>query len=151
MDVGDRVPGMDVRLQDGQVVPFSRLHRERSVVLFFYPKAFSRGCTAESCHFRDLAAEFAEVGAGIVGVSGDDVGTQARFADEYDLGYPLIADETGEVAELFGTKRLGPLPSKRHTFVIGQDGVLVGVIRSETDMEQHANEALSLLRTRADG
>jgi peroxiredoxin Q/BCP len=150
MQPGDQVPPLKVRIQDGTVVPFDSLHEDGPLVLFFYPKAFTRGCTAESCHFRDLAAEFAALGAGIVGVSRDDAATQARFADEHDLGYPLVADTDGDVSRAFGTKRVGPLMSKRHTFVIDRDGTVLDVIKSESDMEQHADEALALLRARAE-
>jgi thioredoxin-dependent peroxiredoxin len=94
------------------------------------------------------AAEFAEVGAQPVGASRDDVATQAWFASKHDLTYPLLADVDGSVAAIFGAKRLGPLWSRRQTFVIDGDRRLLGHIRSETDMTSHADEALALLRER---
>ena len=145
MDVGDEVPDFTATLDTGRTTTLSSLLEDGPVVLFFYPKAFTGGCTAEACHFRDLAAEFARVGAQRLGISRDDVATQARFRQEHDFDYPLVADESGEIARIFGAKRMGPLWSRRATYVIGTDRRLLGVIQSETDMERHADEALALL------
>jgi len=147
MNIGDEVPDFTATLDDGSQTTLSDLLANGPIVLFFYPKAFTGGCTAEACHFRDMGAEFAEVGAQRVGISADDVDTQASFRDKHDFDYPLIADTSGEIAQIFGTKRIGPLPPKRHTFVIGTDRRLLAAIKSETDMEQHADEALETLRT----
>lgn len=143
-----KIPDFTATLADGRTVQLSQLLADGPIVLFFYPKAFTPGCTAESCHFRDLAAEFAEVGAQRIGVSRDDVSTQAKFAQSYDLDFPLIADPDGKIAQIFGAKRIGPLPSKRQTFVIDTDRSLLGVIGSELNMQVHASDALELLRAR---
>ncbi len=120
------------------------------VVLFFYPMAMSRGCTRESCHFRDLAAEFKEVGAQRVGISADSVDKQRQFADRHDFDYPLLSDADGRVAAMFGVKRrIGPVPVKRTTFVIDTDRRIVEVISSEVNMDKHADRALAVLRARA--
>ncbi len=143
---GNKIPDFTAVLDDGRSVRFYDLLQDGPVVLFFYPKAFTPGCTAESCHFRDLAAEFAEVGAQRIGVSRDSVATQARFRKEHNLDFPLIADPDGFVAQIFGAKRMGPLPSKRQTFVIDRDGTLLGVVASELNMQAHASDALDVLR-----
>jgi peroxiredoxin Q/BCP len=135
-------------LDDGRRVAFSELLKDGPAVIFFYPKAFTPGCTAESCHFRDLAGEFAAVGAQRFGVSRDSVDTQASFRDRYGLDFPLIADEDGSVAKVFGAKRMGPLPSKRQTFVVDTDRTVLKVISSELNMDVHADEALEALRRR---
>ena len=145
---GAKIPDFPAVLDDGRTVQFHDLLSDGPVVLFFYPKAFTPGCTAESCSFRDLGAEFAEVGAQRIGVSRDGVETQARFRQEYGLDFPLIADPDGSVAQVFGAKRMGPLPSKRQTFVIDTDATLLGVISSELNMSVHADDALALLRQR---
>ncbi len=147
MRVGDRIEDFEAVLDDGTRVRFSQLLERGPVVLFFYPKAFTPGCTAESCHFRDLAAEFEAAGAQRIGVSRDDIDTQAAFRDHHGLDFPLIADPDGAVARRFGVKRPGPLPSKRHTFVVAQDGTLRGVISSQMNMQVHADRALELLST----
>lgn len=145
MQVGDLVPDFTATTDTGVEVSLSDLLDKGPVVLFFYPKADTPGCTAEACHFRDLAAEFSEVGAQRVGVSRDDVGTQRAFGEKYGFDFPLLADPDGEIAKIFGAKRLGPLWSKRQTFVIDTDGRVRAVIKSESNMEQHADEALSVL------
>ena len=109
------------------------------------------GCTKEACHFRDLAGEFAAVGASRVGISTDAVAKQAKFADQQGFDYPLLSDESGAVAEQFGVKRglLGKLmPVKRTTFVIDTDRTVLAVIASEFSMDTHADQALEALKTR---
>jgi thioredoxin-dependent peroxiredoxin len=139
------VPDFRATTHTGETLQLSDLLARGPVVLFFYPKAHTPGCTAEACHFRDLGAEFTALGAQRVGVSRDPMPTQASFAERNNLDYPLVADEDGAIARLFGAKRPGPLWSRRQTFVIGIDGRLIGRIRSETDMRKHADEALALL------
>jgi peroxiredoxin Q/BCP len=130
---------------------FSEFQAHGPVVLFFYPAAMTPGCTKEACHFRDLASEFAAVGAQRVGISTDSVGKQAEFADQQKFDYPLLSDVGGTVATSFGVKRglLGRLmPVKRTTFVIDTDSTVLGVVSSEISMDTHADTALSVLRER---
>jgi thioredoxin-dependent peroxiredoxin len=145
--VGDPIPDLTATTDNGRAVALSELASDGALVVFFYPKAFTGGCTAEACHFRDLGAEFAELGATRVGVSRDDVATQARFAAEHGFDYPLLADPDGRIAKAFGTKRPGPLASKRQTFVLDRDLTVVASISSEFDMGVHADRALEALRT----
>lgn len=117
------------------------------VVLFFYPAALTAGCTAEACHFRDLAAEFAAVGAQPVGVSGDPVDRQREFTDRHSFGFPLLSDADGTVRKQFGVRRGFSLaPTKRVTFVIDQDRRVLEAVRSELRMNAHADRALATLR-----
>lgn len=150
MDVGDPVHDFVLPDQSGTPRRLSELLAAGPVVLFFYPAAMSRGCTAEACHFRDLAAEFAAAGAQPVGISADAVERQQAFDTGNDLGFPLLSDPERTVAAQFGVKRrLGALPVKRQTFVIGADARVLGVVRSELAMEKHADQALDLLRAAA--
>jgi peroxiredoxin Q/BCP len=119
LSTGDQAPDFTLSDQSGQQVSLSGLLASGPVVLFFYPKAMTSGCTKESCHFRDLAGEFAEVGAQRVGISADKVDKQAAFDAKHDLGYPLLSDADRSVASAFGVKRPGPIFNKRATFVIG--------------------------------
>jgi peroxiredoxin Q/BCP len=144
---GDQVPDFTLPDQTGTPVALSELLANGPVVLFFYPKAMTTGCTKESCHFRDLAAEFAEVGAQRVGISADKVDKQAAFDAKHGLGYPLLSDPDRKVASIFGVKRPGPIFNKRATFVIGTDRTLLAAISSETNMDVHADEALGVLRS----
>ncbi len=149
VELGDRIPDLAVTTHDGTATTLSALAGERALVVFFYPKAFTPGCTAQACHFRDLVAEFAEVGAARVGVSRDGGDTQARFAERHEFDFPLIGDRDGAVVSAFGAKRIGPSPSRRSTYVLDRDLTLRHVVASEVDMERHADEALAFLRERA--
>ncbi|MFI5954886.1 peroxiredoxin [Cryptosporangium sp. NPDC051539] len=151
VDTGDLAPEFELPDQEGAPRRLTTLLAEGGpVVLFFYPAAMSPGCTAESCHFRDLAKEFAAVGAQRIGISNDRVDVQHEFADRHGLDYPLLSDLGGTVAAEYGVKRrLGPLAVKRHTFVIDVDRRLLAVIRSELRMSVHADKALEVLRQRS--
>jgi len=118
------------------------------VVLFFYPAAMTPGCTAESCHFRDMKAEFEAVGARRVGISADAVEKQKRFSDKHSFDYPLLSDPDGAVATQFGVRRRFTMlsPTKRSTFVIGPDLRVIDVIQSEMRFSHHADRALEVLK-----
>lgn len=149
MKPGDQAPEFTLPDQGGVARSLSSLLAGGPVALFFYPAAMTSGCTAESCHFRDLAAEFAEVGAQRVGISRDPVERQEQFAARHALDYPLLSDTDGAVAAAFGVRRrFGPLPVKRHTFVIDTDRTVLAVVRSEFSMTAHADKALAVLRQR---
>ena len=121
-------------------------------MLFFYPAAMTYGCTKESCHFRDLKAEFAAVGATRVGISADPVDKQLQFAEKHDFDYPLLSDVDRSVADAFGVKRRSSLLKvKRSTFVIDTDSTLIAEIHSEVSMNSHADRALDILRGRTAG
>ena len=146
MQIGDQVPDFTLPDQTGTERSLSELAADGPVVLFFYPAAMTKGCTIESCHFRDLKKEFDDAGATRVGISMDTVDKQAAFSDKHDFDYPLLADTDGKVATLFGVKRrIGALRTKRSTFVIDHDLVVQGVINSELSMNSHADKALEIL------
>lgn len=148
MQAGDLIPDFELPDQTGTPRRLSTLLADGPVVLFFYPAAMTTGCTKEACHFRDLAAEFAEVGAQRVGISLDAIDKQKQFSDKHGFDYPLLADTDGAVAKIFGVKRaIGLLKVKRNTFVIGTDQRLLAEISSETNMDKHADEALQVLRS----
>jgi peroxiredoxin Q/BCP len=152
MKTGDRAPDFALPDQAGTVRSLSGLIADGPIVLFFYPAAMTPGCTKEACHFRDLASEFAAVGASRVGISTDPIEKQAKFSDSQRFDYPLLSDADGSVAEKFGVKRglLGKfLPVKRTTFVIDADGTVLDIISSEVNMDTHADRALEVLRARS--
>ncbi|MHC3474559.1 peroxiredoxin [Streptomyces sp. 7R007] len=149
VDVGAKVEDFSLPDETGTSRSLTELLADGPVVLFFYPAALTAGCTAEACHFRDLAAEFAAVGARPVGISGDSVERQQEFAGRHTLGMPLLSDADGSVRERFGVKRGFSLaPTKRVTFVIDTDRTVLEVVRSELRMNTHADRALAVLRER---
>ncbi|TVR60460.1 MAG: thioredoxin-dependent thiol peroxidase [Gemmatimonadales bacterium] len=126
---GDAAPDFTLPADDGSTVSLSGL-RGKKVVLYFYPKDDTSGCTTEACEFRDALPRFDQDGAVILGVSPDSVESHRKFKDKYDLNFPLLADEEHEVAEaygvwkeksMFGNKYWGV---ERSTFLIGEDGAI---------------------------
>ena len=149
MDQGDIAPDFTLPDDKGEERTLSDFLSSGPVVLFFYPAAMTSGCTAESCHFRDLAAEFAEVGAHRVGISPDAVAKQQEFSAKHGFDYPLLSDVDGVVARQFGVwRKFSPLHAKRHTFVIDTDRKVLEVIKSELKFTVHADKALAALRGR---
>jgi peroxiredoxin Q/BCP len=148
MKAGDTAPDFELADDTGTRRTLSALLADGPVVLFFYPLASSGGCTQESCHFRDLASEFAAVGAQRVGISADSVERQHTFSTANSFDYPLLSDPDGAVAKQFGAKRswLPALPVKRKTFVIDTDRTVLEVIGSEMKFDLHADDALKTLR-----
>jgi peroxiredoxin Q/BCP len=149
MQVGDVVPDFELSDEDGNPRKLSDELAKGPVVLFFYPKALTGGCTKESCHFRDLAGEFAAVGAQRIGISADPVERQKKFSDKHSFDFPLLSDPDRAVAKQLGAKRPGPIMNKRVTFVIDTDRRVLAVISSETNMDKHADEALAVLSQHA--
>ena len=149
IEEGALVTDFELPDQTGTPRRLTDLLADGPVVLFFYPAAMTSGCTAESCHFRDLAAEFAAAGAQRVGISTDPVAKQAEFDQVNSLGYPLLSDVDGAIATSMGVKRRFITPVKRVTLVIGTDRRVLKVISSEMSMATHADGALKFLRERA--
>ena len=150
MHKGDVVPDFELPDQSGTPRKLSGFLANGPVVLFFYPAAMTYGCTKESCHFRDLASEFAAVGAQPVGISADSVDKQKQFDEKESLGMPLLSDSDRGVATQLGAKRGGPgfIPNKRITYVIDTDRSVLDVIHSEVSMGSHADKALATLKAR---
>jgi peroxiredoxin Q/BCP len=149
MQSGDLAPDFELADDKGNQRKLSEFLAEGPVVLFFYPAAMTTGCTAESCHFRDLAKEFSDAGAQRVGISPDSVAKQSEFSSTNSFDFPLLSDPDGSVATQFGVRRrFGPLLTKRQTFVIDTDRKILDVIKSEVRMSVHADKALEALRAR---
>lgn len=147
ISAGSAAPDFTLADETGAQRKLSDFLANGPVVLFFYPGAMTSGCTAESCQFRDLAAEFETVGAERVGISADGVDKQQQFSDLNQFDFPLLSDSDGEVATAYGVKRKFLTPVKRATFVIGTDGKILNVIASEFNMTVHADEALEVLQS----
>jgi peroxiredoxin Q/BCP len=151
MNTGDFVSDFELPDETGTPRRLSDFLSKGPVVLFFYPAAMTYGCTKESCHFRDLKADFEKAGGQRVGISADPVEKQKRFSDKHGFDFPLLSDLGREVAEMFGVKRGGIsiTPVKRSTFVIDSGSKVLAVIHSEVNMNQHAERALEVLRSRS--
>ncbi|WP_254768718.1 thioredoxin-dependent thiol peroxidase [Salinilacihabitans rarus] len=147
LDVGEEAPEFELPNQRGETVRLSSFEGQR-VVVYFYPRANTTGCTTEACEFRDARPAFDERDAVVVGISDDPVEDLAAFADEYDLDFHLLSDEYGEVATLYesyGEKRLFDNTFDgvfRNTYVIGPDGRIEAAYEDVTP-EGHAEEVLA--------
>lgn len=140
VEKGMPVPDFELMDQNGMLHSLED-YRDRWVVLYFYPKNGTPGCTTEACEFRDNVFAFRELNAQILGVSLDDVESHKEFAEKHSLPFPLLADTNGTVAEAYGvkTRMFGLLVAKRQTFIIGPDGKLVKHyvdVKPETHPEQ---------------
>jgi thioredoxin-dependent peroxiredoxin len=147
IDEGKRAPEFQGTLADGQNLRLRDFRDRRHVILYFFPKDFTPGCTREACSFRDRRSEVAELDAEIVGVSLDTPEKHAAFAQAHQLPYPLVSDRDAKIATAYGVSRLGGwLPTKRVTFVIDKQGVVRKVIQSEFSIDRHIDEAIETLR-----
>jgi peroxiredoxin Q/BCP len=143
---GDEAPDFTLRDQDGEPVSLSDYRDRSNLVLFFYPKDFSPGCTRQACSFRDSYEDFTDLGAMVIGVSGDSVESHKEFLDTYLLPFTLLSDPDSQARSLYGaTKGFGLLPG-RYTYIIDKGGVVRHVFTSETNMQRHVDEALRILR-----
>lgn len=146
VNVGEKAPNFTLPNQDGEMVSLNDYYEKKNVVLFFYPKDFSPGCTTQACYFRDSYEEFTDLGAEVVGVSSDSVESHKKFLDEYLLPFQLLSDDGGKVRKGYGsTKGFGFLPG-RYTYIIDREGVVRHIFTSETDMKKHIDEAIRVLR-----
>jgi peroxiredoxin Q/BCP len=144
--VGDQAPDFVLPDRTGKMVRLSEFRNHKAVVLYFYPKDDTPGCTKESCAFRDSYQDFQDAGAEVIGVSSDSAESHGRFAAKHRLPFTLLADQGGQVRKRYGVPAtLGLLPG-RVTFVIGRDGVVRHVFNSQFQATQHVSEALRALR-----
>jgi peroxiredoxin Q/BCP len=144
--VGDRAPDFTLPSQNGSPVTLSQYLGERVVVLYFYPKDETRGCTAEACAFRDSYEVFKEAGAEVIGVSSDSVEKHEKFAGHHQLDFALLSDKGGALRKLYGVPAtLGIVPG-RVTYVIDREGVVQHVFSSMTKISKHIEEAVAVVK-----
>jgi peroxiredoxin Q/BCP len=149
LNPGDPAPDFTLPDQDGNPVSLSSL-RGKTVVLYFYPKADTPGCTTQACGVRDHQADYEAADAVVLGVSPDEVKATAKFDQKYGLGFPLLADEGHKVAERYGVwvkkNRYGReyMGNERTTFVIAPDGTVKDVLRN-VKPAQHDDLVLSAI------
>jgi peroxiredoxin len=142
--VGDVAPRVRARAHDGREIDL-REYRGRYLVLYFYPKAFTHGCTIETRQFRDHFAEIEALGATVLGVSADRLQLQFDFATLHALPFALIADEDGAVCSAFGASRNLVALTKRITFVIDPQGRIAARFHHELNVGRHVERVLAFL------
>ena len=150
LEVGDRAPAFKLKNQDGDIISLSDL-KGKPVVLYFYPKDDTSGCTKEACNFRDEFPKFGKLNAEIIGISADSVDSHKKFADKYKLPFNLLADEKKEIVEkygvwkeknMYGRKYMG---IERTTFIIDANGK-ISKIFPKVKVDGHNQEVMDALK-----
>lgn len=147
---GDQAPDFTLQDQHGQSVTLSDF-RGKWVVLYFYPKDDTPGCTREACSFRDSHEDFADAGAAVIGVSRDGIESHRAFAEKHRLPFTLVSDASGALRRTYGVPKTFGLLDGRVTYVIDPEGVVRHVFNSQLRTAAHHDEALSAIRKAAVG
>jgi peroxiredoxin Q/BCP len=146
INVGDKAPDFTLPSQMGDNVTLSEYFGKKNIVLYFYPKDETRGCTREACEFRDRYDVFTSLGAEVLGVSSDTLESHKSFATHHGLPFLLLSDEDGKVRKLYGVpSTMGIIPG-RVTYIIDKKGVVRHVFSSQFQPEKHIEEALKILK-----
>ena len=142
---GTRAPDFTARLDDGSEFHLADQLGQKNLVLYFYPKDGSAGCTAQACSFRDSYAAIGAHDAIIVGVSSDSEDSHRSFREEHALSFPLIADQDGRLRELYDVRSLLPFIRPRITYVIDKHGVIRAAFRHDVAIGRHLTDTLAAL------
>jgi len=144
---GDQCPSFKLKDQNGELFNIDDVIGEDNLVIYFYPKDDSPGCTKQACSFRDAFEDFKEAGAKVIGISSDDEQSHKKFAEKHNLPFTLLADSNKTVRKQFGvpTNLLGLLPG-RVTYIFDKKGLLKGVFNSQLNFDKHISEALKVIK-----
>lgn len=144
---GDKIPSFVLPDQNGQKVDIDNLIGKSNLVIYFYPKDDTPGCTAEACSFRDQFADFDDAGANVIGISSDSVKKHKQFAEKHNLPFTLLSDVNKKVRKAFGvpSDMLGLLPG-RVTYIVDKKGVVKHVFNSQFNATKHVGEAIKILK-----
>lgn len=147
IETGSKLPAFVLRDQNGNNFDINTVIGKKNLVIYFYPKDDSPGCTKEACYFRDQFEIFKQADALIIGISGQSVESHKKFADKYRLSYTLLSDEGNRVRKLFGVPAnlFGVLPG-RVTYIADKSGTVVHVFNSQGQATKHVDEALRILK-----
>jgi thioredoxin-dependent peroxiredoxin len=144
--IGDTAPDFTLPSQSGETVSLSDYRGKKVVVLYFYPKDNTPGCTAEACGFRDSYEAFTENGAEVIGISSDSVDTHGSFSGKHDLPFVLLSDKGGTVRKSYGVPNTLMVLPGRVTYVIDREGTVRHVFSSMTNIGGHIDEALTKVK-----
>jgi peroxiredoxin Q/BCP len=144
--VGSKAPNFTLPSQSGEMVSLTDFLGTKPVVLFFYPKDDTPGCTKEVCAFRDSFEGFRELGAEVMGISSDSVESHRSFVAKHSLPFSLLSDEGGRVRKLYGVPNTFVLFPGRVTYVIDKDSVVRHIFSSQVGVQKHVEEALEVLQ-----
>ena len=144
LKIGDKAPDFSLLDEHGRPVSLKDYAGKNVVVLYFYPKDFTPGCTTEACSFRDNYKPYREKGAVVIGLSLDSVESHKKFSDKYNLPFSILSDNRKEVAKAYGVLGTGGLLAKRVTFIIDKNGTVAHIF-PKVDVTKHSEEVLQAL------
>jgi peroxiredoxin Q/BCP len=144
LKVGTKAPVFALPDQNGKMVDVGAMVGKKALVVYFYPKDFTSGCTMEAHEFREMHEEFLKNGAEVIGISSDDIETHKRFAEEHQLPFTLLSDADEKVRDMYGAWGVGH-SAARVTFLIDKQGVIRMVFSSQIQPRKHISEALRVL------
>lgn len=144
LKVGDTAPDFTLSDERGLPVSLKDYLGKKVVVLYFYPKDFTSGCTAEACSFRDNYKLYQSKGVVVIGVSLDSVESHSKFSEKYNLPFAILSDRNKEVAKAYGVLGLGGFLTKRVTFIINKNGKITHIF-PKVDVRHHSEEVLKAL------
>jgi len=147
LKIGDRAPEFRLPSGTGDFVSLSDFIGKKNLVLYFYPKDETAGCTREACSFRDTYSSFKQFDAEVIGISSDSEGSHQEFAKDQHLPFPLLSDRDGSVRRAYEVKPSLALIPGRTTFVIDKQGIIRHIYSSQMHPERHVGEALKALRS----
>ncbi len=146
LKVGDKAPDFELEDQDGRKIKLLQWKGTSSLILYFYPKDDTPGCTAQSCSFRDHYEELQKLDVKIVGVSSDSTESHKRFVEKYKLPFTLLSDPKGEARKLYDVKKTFGLIPARVSFIINPKGMITYAYSSQINIQKHVDDALTQLR-----
>ncbi len=145
--IGEPAPDFRLLSNRGNYVSLHDFLGTKNLVVYFYPKDFTRGCTAEACSFRDSYEAFKDMGAEVIGISSDNQNSHDAFAREHSLPFVLLSDTDGSVRKAYGVKKSLGLFEGRVSFVIDKNGIVRHVFSSQVRATAHVAEAMNVLKS----
>ena len=145
IEVGSEIPEFTLPDQDGKEFNVKDFIGKKNLVIYFYPKDDTPGCTKEACYFRDQYEIFNEADTIIIGISSQSVISHKKFADKYKLDFTLLSDENSAIRKMFGAFSLGIIPG-RVTYVVNKKGIVIYIFDSQIEATKHVDEALRTLK-----
>ncbi|MCY0849506.1 peroxiredoxin [Sulfuracidifex metallicus] len=146
MEIGQEAPDFEAESSKGNVKLSS--YRGKKVILYFYPKSFTPGCTREMERFSEIYDQIKENNAEVIGVSVDSISTQKKFAEKYGNKFPVVSDKEKRICEVYGVLNEKGTSAQRITFIIDEKGKIIEILKKLKKAEEHADKALEIIKTK---
>ena len=147
LKIGDSVPNFTLKNQNGEIFNINEVLGKYNLVIYFYPKDDTPGCTKEACKFRDEFQDFSDLHAKVIGISSDSVDSHKDFVKKYNLPFTLLADTNKEVRKKFGVPNFSGIIPGRVTYIVDKNGKIVYIFNSMKNAEKHIDEAKRILKS----